>query len=148
MEKVIVKESNLDDVIKISKNVIEFNELTPTKDAFESRYKNLEKLIVVAYYNNIPIGYLIGYDNCDSDKSFYCWLAGVDYNYRRLGALKLMMEYQINWAKRMGYKKLKIKTRNKFREMLNFLVKNDFYFTDIEKQKDIDENRIYLELKL
>ena len=40
MEKVIVKESNLDDVIKISKNVIEFNELTPTKDAFESRYKN------------------------------------------------------------------------------------------------------------
>ena len=102
-------------------------------------------MIIVAYYNDAPIGYIIGYDKFEDDESFYCWMAGVDINYRRLGALKALMNYQIKWAKEKGYKKLKIKTRNNRREMLNFLVKNDFNFISVEEKENIRENRINLE---
>ncbi len=47
-------------------------------------------------------------------------MAGVDYKYRRKGALTKLMQYQIDWAKRQGYSKLKDKTRNARREMLSF----------------------------
>lgn len=72
-------------------------------------------------------------------------MAGVAVNYRRLGILTQLMDYQINWAKDKGYHTLKIKTRNNSREMLSFLVRNGFYFTDIETKENIKDNRINLQ---
>lgn len=72
-------------------------------------------------------------------------MTGVDINYRRLGILTELMNYQINWAKDKGYHILKIKTRNNRREMLSFLVSNGFYFTDIEHKENIKDNRINLQ---
>lgn len=140
-----VREVSIEEVLKVHKNIIEFDEMSPKKEAFEDRYKGKQNLIIVAYYNDFPIGYIIGYDRFEDNESFYCWMAGVDVNYRRLGALKALMEYQIKWAKEKGYKKLKIKTRNNRREMLSFLVKNDFNFTSVEEKENIRENRINLE---
>lgn len=140
-----VREVSIEEVLKVHKNVIEFDEMPPKKEVFEDRYKGKQNLIIIAYYNDFPIGYIIGYDRFEDNESFYCWMAGVDVNYRRLGALKALMDYQIKWAKEKGYKKLKIKTRNNRREMLSFLVKNDFNFTSVEEKENIRENRINLE---
>lgn len=140
-----VREVGIEEVLKVHKNVIEFDEMPPKKEVFEDRYKGKQNLIIVAYYNDFPIGYIIGYDRFEDNESFYCWMAGVDVNYRKLGALKALMDYQIKWAKEKGYKKLKIKTRNNRREMLSFLVKNDFNFTSVEEKENIRENRINLE---
>lgn len=140
-----VREVEIEEAIEVHKNVLEFDDLNPKKDFFENRYKDKQKLIIVAYYNNIPIGYIVGYNKYEDDESFYCWMAGVDINYRRLGALTALMKYQIEWAKSKGYKKLKIKTRNNRREMLSFLVKNNFYFTSVEPQENIEDYRINLE---
>lgn len=93
-----IKEVEINEAIEVHKNVIEFNETEPKVEYFENRYKNKDKLIIVAYYNNIPIGYIIGYDKYEDGVSFYCWMAGVDNNYRRMGALKALMDYQIKWA--------------------------------------------------
>ena len=144
-----VKEVTIEEAIEVHKNVSEFDEAEPTKEYFEKRYKDFEHLIIVAYLDKMPIGYIIGYDRFkDNKNSFYCWMAGVDNRYRRKGALKALMNYQINWAKEKGYKSVRIKTRNYRREMLNFLVKNNWLFTSIEAQEDIRENRINLEIKL
>lgn len=140
-----VREVEIEEAIEVHKNVLEFDDLNPKKDFFENRYKDKQKLIIVSYYNNIPIGYIVGYNKYEDDESFYCWMAGVDINYRRLGALTALMKYQIEWAKSKGYKKLKIKTRNNRREMLSFLVKNNFYFTSVEPQENIEDYRINLE---
>ena len=140
-----VREVSIEEVLKVHKNVIEFDEMPPKKEVFEDRYKGKQNLIIVAYYNDFPIGYIIGYDRFEDNESFYCWMAGVDVNYRKLGALKALMDYQIKWAKEKGYKKLKIKTRNNRREMLSFLVKNDFNFISVEEKENIRENRINLE---
>lgn len=141
---IIVKEVQIDEAVKVNRNVIEFDGKDTTKEDFEKRYVGKDNLIIVAYYKNIPIGYIIGYDR-DNDGSFYCWMAGVDNNYRRLGALTSLMNYQMNWAKKKGYNKLKIRTRNNRREMLSFLVKNGFNFVSVENKEDITENRINLE---
>lgn len=140
-----IKEVDINEAIEVHKSVLEFNETEPNPEYFENRYKNKDKLIIVAYYNNIPIGYVIGYDKYEDEESFYCWMAGVNNNYRRLGALKALMNYQIKWARNKGYKKLKIKTRNNRREMLSFLVKADFYFTSVEPKERIQDYRINLE---
>ena len=141
---IIVKEVSIEEAVKVNRNVIEFDGKDTTKEDFEKRYVGKDNLIIVAYYKNIPIGYIIGYDR-DNDGSFYCWMAGVDNNYRRLGALTALMNYQMNWAKKKGYNKLKIRTRNNRREMLSFLVKNGFNFVSIEQRDNITENRINLE---
>lgn len=141
---IVVREVPIDEAVKVNRNVIEFDGKDTKAEDFEKRYQDKDKLIIVAYYENIPIGYIIGYDR-DNDGSFYCWMAGVDNNYRRLGALTSLMNYQMDWAKKKGYNKLKIRTRNNRREMLSFLVKNGFNFVSVEEREDITENRINLE---
>lgn len=141
---IIVKELSIEEAVKVNRNVIEFDGKDTKAEDFERRYQDKDKLIIVAYYENVPIGYIIGYDR-DNDGSFYCWMAGVDNNYRRLGALTALMNYQMDWAKKKGYNKLKIRTRNNRREMLSFLVKNGFNFVSVENKEDITENRINLE---
>lgn len=140
-----IKEVNIEEVLKVHRNIPEFYEPIPKKDYFENRYKRREKLIIVAYYNGIPVGYIIGYDKFQDNESFYCWMAGVDVDYRRLGILTQLMDYQTNWAKNKGYHILKIKTRNNRREMLSFLIRNGFYFTNVETNENIENNRISLQ---
>lgn len=145
MNDTIVKEVDIEEVMKVHKNVLEFNASDSTKEYFENRYKDSEKLIIVAYYKDLPIGYIVSYDRFNDGKSFYCWMAGVDNNYRRMGALKYLMHYQDKWAKEKGYTCIKIKTRNSRREMLSFLIKNDFNLVSVEEKEFVIDNRINLE---
>lgn len=140
-----IKEVDIEEAMNVHSKILEFNDLEPKKEYFENRYKNRDKLIIVAYYNDVPAGYIIGYDKFQDNESFYCWMAGVNTNYRRLGILTQLMQYLMDWASQRGYNILKIKTRNNRPEMLSFLVKNGFYFTDIEEREDIKDNRINLQ---
>ena len=141
-----VREGNLDEVFKVHQNIIEFDEKYPSEDFFLDRYKNSEHVIIVAYCSDIPIGYIIGYKI--DDNVFYCWLAGVDVNYRRGGALTLMFDYLKKWCVERKYKKISIKTRNKYRNMLLYLVNNNWNFESVEKKDNVLEYRINLTLDL
>ena len=55
------------------------------------------------------------------------------------------MRYLQQFAKTKGYAKIAIKTRNDKKDMIRFLVKNDFNFTSVEEREDIKDNRINLE---
>lgn len=145
MNDIIVREVGIEEVMKVHKNVLEFDASNSKKEYFEDRYKNVEKLIIVAYYKELPIGYIVSYDRFNDGKSFYCWMAGVDNNYRRMGSLKCLMDYQDNWAKEKGYNCIKIKTRNSRREMLSFLIKNKFNLISVEEKESVMDNRINLE---
>ncbi len=86
---IIIKETTLEEALNVHKNVLEFDDTNPSKEVFENRYQDAEKLIIVAYYQRNPIGYMIGYDRFkDNKENFYCWMAGVDFRYRRMGTLK------------------------------------------------------------
>ncbi|MEI7621848.1 MAG: GNAT family N-acetyltransferase [Candidatus Moraniibacteriota bacterium] len=142
-EHIIIKEDLIDVVVQVSAAIFEFDAVY-NKEYFEARYNNAIKLILVAYINEAPIGFIVAYDKENND-SFYCWMAGVNPNFRRLGVLNELMKYLEKWASTKGYKKIAIKTRNQRREMLAYLVKNNYNFTDVQSQSLVKDNRILLE---
>jgi ribosomal protein S18 acetylase RimI-like enzyme len=141
--KISIKEDIIETLVDVNSRIVEF-EGEYDKAYFEKRCHGKEKLLLVGYFNDLPVGYLLAYDR-DGDNSMYCWLAGVDSEFRRLGILSKLMEYLETWSAKNGYKKIKIKTRNKRREMLAYLVKQGFYFVDVEERACIEDNRILLE---
>lgn len=143
MARVVVRETPIEEAVKVSATIREFDKKY-SKQYFEERYKGKEKLIIIGCIGNKPVGYLVGYDRY-GDGSFYCWMAGVNPTYRKMGALKALMNYMIKWSKKKGYSKIKIKTRNNRREMLAYLVKYGFCFIGVEQKPDIKDNRIILE---
>jgi ribosomal protein S18 acetylase RimI-like enzyme len=145
-KNIVIKEDLIDVAVKVNATVVEFDEPCD-KSYFENRYQNVEKLILVAYVDSQPAGYMVSYKK-DNDGSFYCWMAGVDPHYRRLGLLHKMMNYLVDWAKSKGYNRITIKTRNNRREMLAYLVKTGFNFIEVQSQPFIIDNRILLEKKI
>ena len=141
--KITIKEDTIENVVDISSRIVEFDDKFK-KNYFEERYLEKEKLILVAYFENKPAGYLVSYDNYN-DGSFYCWMAAVDPEFRRKGILSELMTRLEDWARENGYKKIRIKTRNNKREMLSYLVKNGFYFINIEECPLIEDHRLLLE---
>tara|TARA_Y100000031_G_C8118115_1_gene336876 strand:+ start:144 stop:572 length:429 start_codon:yes stop_codon:yes gene_type:complete len=139
-----IKEDKINDVVIINQKIPEFDHYS--KDYFTERIKDSKNIILVAYINNSPIGYLIAYDRF-KDNSIYCWMAGVDSEHRKQGVLTALMNYLEKWAKN-DYNKIKIKTRNCRREMLFYLIKNNFMCTKVEPFPDIKDNRIWFEKKI
>ncbi len=147
--KIVVKEVPIEEAVKINATIVEFKDPDAPyqKKYFEDRYKGKDHLIIVAFVSNQPAGYIVGYDEF-GDGSFYCWMAGVNPRFRKMGLLKALMEYQDSWAKKKGYRKIKLKTRNNRREMLSYLIKHGFQIIDFEPRDDIGENRILFEKQL
>lgn len=121
MIAVTVKEVPVGQILGIHKKVSEF-EVPASKSHFEDRYQDREQLVILGSIDDQPAGYLVGFDR-DRDGSFYCWMAGVDPNYRRRGVLSALMDYQEAWARSHGYHGIKVRTINERREMLINLVK-------------------------
>ncbi len=140
--QVVVREVPIEEAVRVSSTIVEFDEVYQ-RDYFESRYKDKQKLIIVAYVDDQPAGYIVGYDEYH-DGSFYCWMAGVDPKFRKRGVLKALMDYEDNWARKNGYNKIRIKTRNNRREMLSYLVRYGFSFIEVEPYPNIADNRIHL----
>lgn len=145
-EQIVIKEVPIGEVVLVNATIIEFD-APYQKDYFEGRFKDRDKLIIVAYINNQRAGYIVGYDKFE-DGSFYCWMAGVDPKFRKIGVLKALMDYEDRWAKNKGYNKIKIKTRNNRREMLAYLVKYGYLLTEVVQYSKIEDNRIVFERSL
>lgn len=142
MSKLVIQEDSIETVLNIHQTIPEFD--TYSRADFEERYQNSTKLIIVAYLDNQPAGYLVAYQK-DNDESFYCSMTAVNPAFRKQGILNKMMSYLNDWAKNHAYQKITIKTRNSRREMLSYLVKNGFNFTEVQPHSPIEENRILLE---
>ncbi len=137
-----IKEVRIEEALKVHEKIPEFR--ICKKDFFEKRYSGKNKLVIVAYMNKKPAGYAVAYDKY-KDGSLYCAMAAVVPEFRRKGIYTKMMEYRAKWARKNGYSKLSIRTRNKRREELAYLINNGFNFTSIKKGKDITESCIFLE---
>jgi ribosomal protein S18 acetylase RimI-like enzyme len=143
IKNIKIQEEPIEIAVKISATITEFDAIYD-KSYYEDRYKNTTKLILVAYADDQPAGFMVSYDP-NNDGLFYCWMVGVNPLYRRLGILNKMMNYLYDWCKNKGYKKIIIKTRNNRREMLAFLVKSGFNFIEVQPKPLVKDNRILLE---
>lgn len=139
-DNVKIKETGIEEALEVQEEIVEFSE-KKSKEYFEKRYAEKEKLIIVADIDGQSDGYSVWYDKFDSD-TIYLWMAGVDPKYRRRGIFKSMSSYGSEWAKSRGYKKVRIKTRNNCREMLAFLVANGFNLINVISYPNIMDNRV------
>ena len=143
-----IKETPIDEAVLAGQTSKEFGE-TLSKDYFEKRYKGKDPLIIAAFINGAPkpVGYLIGYDRFN-DGSFYCWLSGVWSTNRKRRVFHALMLFAQRWAHKKGYISVKIKTRNKRRNIMHYLVDSDYYILEITPNVDPAENRILMEKKI
>jgi ribosomal protein S18 acetylase RimI-like enzyme len=144
--KIEIKEGEIDIAIKVHLEMHEFSGFY-RREEVEDRYEDKEKIILVAYLNGQPVGYMISYDKY-RDGSFYCWMTGVEPDFRRKGVLTKMMDYLNDWAIKHNYESIKLKTRNNRREMLNYLIKNEFNMLNVETNPAVEDNKILFEKKL
>lgn len=100
-------------------------------------------IILLAYDGDHPIACKIGYDRF-SDGSFYSWLGGVIPEYRKKGVAEKLNLKMEEMAKKAGYISLIFKTRNRFKAMLQFGLKNGYQIVGFEEKTDPAENRIIL----
>ena len=144
MSEIVVKEVDLPTAYTVHETIVEFKDGNYTFDKFKERIAGKKSLILVAFIDEKPAGYMVGYKRYDAD-TFYCWMTGTSPMYRKRGVLKALMQYFETWTKNQGYTKLRIKTRNARREMLSFLVKNNFLFRKVIVKTNPMESEIRLE---
>lgn len=144
---VIIREGTIAECIEISKNIPEFSSNIYEETAYRQRLFNTQYLILVAEKHQEVIGFKIGYDRY-RDGSFYTWLGGVLPVHRKDGIASRLAIEQENWALKMGFQSIVLKTRNSFRNMLIFALRNGFLIENIEIKENIDDNRIILRKNL
>lgn len=138
--------SLFDQAYSIHQQIPEFHIDSTTYSQLNERINHVKNpLILIAYIDHQPVGYLIGYERYSS---FYIWLAGVLPSHRRHGIFVQLIDRIEKWAKERNYEKLTVKTRNSFKSMLLFLISHDFKLIDIDKRNSVDTHRLLLEKSL
>lgn len=132
----IIREASIDEVVVLNTFIDEFSNEVMDKPYFEKRLEGKKDVcFYIAEVNNIPAGYIVSYNkNEDNSQLYYCWLAAVLPNYRRQGVFTLMMDATKKYAQQKGYAQMGIKTKCKFKNMLIYLIQNDYRITDFRKE--------------
>jgi GNAT superfamily N-acetyltransferase len=99
----------------------------------------------IAAIDNKPVAFKLGYK--EDNEMFYSWLGGVLPEFRGLGIATELMKQQHDWCRHQGFKKIRTKTKNKWRDMLVLNIKNGFnvvgtYTTDKGETKIILDKTI------
>ncbi len=139
-----IQEDTLETVVAISKEIPEFT--NPHGLAvYQERLKNVPAITLVAYVNDVPAGFKVGYER---DGYFYSWMGAILPEFRRLGIARQLAERQEAWAKEKGYPHVTFKTRNRLKPMLIFALSRGFDIIDIQPKETIEEYRIILRKRL
>ncbi len=128
-----IREVDFIECWKIHNQIPEFDKRD--LDSFKQRLEGHRILALVYYAKQVPQGFALSYDLSESTQ--YLWLAGVIPTFRKQGCLDELLRYIENFSKGHGYTELSVKSMNKFRPMLHFLLKNNFNITAVEEDSKI-----------
>ncbi|MCF7858404.1 MAG: CYTH domain-containing protein [Candidatus Cloacimonetes bacterium] len=138
--KISIKQGAIKQAVEISRKIPELED-PYSEIEYMKRLKDTDSLISIAYWQGEEAGFLVGYS---INNSFYSWMGGVLPQFRRNHIAKELFQRQRNWAQRKGFDAINIKTRNKYKAMLSFLLSDGFIIQDLEKKELEMENRIHL----
>jgi len=144
---VTIRVGTIAECVAISKQIPEFVNGNYEEKTYEERLFNTRFLILVALDQETPVGFKVGYER-DADGSFYTWLGGVLPAYRKLHIAQRLADQQEEWVIKEGFDTIVLKTRNCFKAMLVFALKNGFCIEKVEPKENIDNYRITLRKKL
>lgn len=139
-----IKKGTLDTVVKLSNQIPEFTN-PHAKEVYESRILKVPHLVLIAFSDEKPIGFKVGYER---DGYFYSWMGGVLPDFRRQKIALQLAEHQEEWARQQKYSSITFKTRNQHKNMLIFALQRGFNIIDFKEKDDILTNRILLRKSL
>ena len=142
MDSFHIHEDKLDDAFIVSKNIPEFDDPYEISE-YSKRLNSTVHLILTAYDDHNPIAFKIGYHRY-SDGSFYSWMGGVLPNYRRKGIANNLADHQETWAKKKGYKSIKLQTRSKHNAMLALAINRGFQITNRNEKTSNSNTYIWM----
>lgn len=134
-----IKIGKLEDVLYVNEQIPEFDQRT-TLEKLQYRLLNKKYLLLVAYVDNTPIGYKLGYELCDNE--FYSWLGGVASSYRKQGIAKKLRIKQEQWAIAHHYQSISVKSMNQYPAMLHMLIASDYKICGYQDNGSVDNSKI------
>jgi ribosomal protein S18 acetylase RimI-like enzyme len=135
-----IENGSLEDAFALSISIPEFKPWYPF-EKWEQRLKDRRAVILIAFLDNIPAGFKVGYHDHDD---FYSWVGGVLPEQRRKGIALALAEAQEAAVCESGITRIRMKTRNRFRAMLHFALQRGFYIADVEQRGEPQDWRITL----
>lgn len=138
------KEQNCSNALIVLNDIPEFA-VTFNKNNIDERLNN-SGIILVAYHDKKPVACKIAYNRFNNG-SLYSWLGGVLPEYRRRG-IATLLNSELEKIAKESYQSIVFKTRNKFKPMIHFGLKNGYEIIGFEEKQNINEHRIILKKKL
>lgn len=124
-----IQETTVSEALALLAQIPEFDPVDPSGGTWEEsarrritgRHVALEAIGI----SGKPVGALIAYERY-KPSTLYCWLAGVLPSARRQGALRDLMNVMKSWAADRGFGTIEIGTKNRFRAMFTYLIKDGY----------------------
>lgn len=135
-----IREASIEEAVTVLAAITEFAR-PATEDELKRRLRVHRALILVAEIDGELAGVKIGYQL--SEDCFYSWLGGVAPAGRRRGVAQALLEAQEAWVLAQGYQVLRVKSRNRFPDMLRLLLKNNYQIEHLEKKDGIEDFRLH-----
>ncbi|MEZ4985919.1 MAG: GNAT family N-acetyltransferase [Saprospiraceae bacterium] len=126
----VIKEGDVDTAMRLSRLVPEFIG-PPEKKEYKRRLSGKTHLILIAWLDDKPVGFKVGYQEKDY---FYSWMGGVLPSYRRRNVARKLAEAQEAWARRQGIRSIVFKTRNQHKNMLLFAISRGFQIVGFKEK--------------
>ena len=117
-----VIESTPEEAYQIYLQVPEFDDKYPF-EKWQRRLNGNNPLCLIARAGNLPVGVKVGYHEADY---FYSWIGGVVPAWRRGGIAKMLADEQESLLRQQGIRRIRMKTRNRFKPMLLFALSSGF----------------------
>ena len=140
MAQLLIQPADMATAVAVSLRIPEFIN-PPGLAEYKRRLLQVPHLILVAYSDDKPVGFKVGYER---EGEFYSWLGGVQPSYRRRNIALKLAQMQEDWARQQGYKTVTFKTRNAHTNMLLFALRQGFHIIGFKEKEDPLTNRILL----
>lgn len=102
---------------------------------FQERLEGRPFLALLVRDGETIVGYKVGY--AETRERFYSWVGGVHPEYRGQGLARTMMRRQEEWCREHGFASIGVKSENRFRAMLIFLLKEGYDIETLSAQGQV-----------
>ena len=135
-----IRSGSIDELVAINNQIEEF--VAPyDKSVFEQRLTNRKWCGLIAILDSQPAGFKLGYE--ESPRQFYSWLGGVIPAARGHGIARTLLHRQEDWAKAHGYAAIRVKSRNRYANMLRLLISENYNIVDLTPADTAENNRVH-----
>ncbi|WP_158583897.1 GNAT family N-acetyltransferase [Salinibius halmophilus] len=141
----MIRQGSLAEALSVASTIPEFYDVESMQD-LSARLHGRRHLILVAEVNNSVQGFMIAYER--DPNVLLGYLCGVDPASRRLGIATSLLSQMSQWAQSEQFDAVEMRTSNGFTNMIQFLLSQGFYISELKKKSVPSDHRVYLSMPI